>query len=1016
MVYFRLFRHSSTYKGEFMHRKTTTRKAFTLSEVAMVLAILGVIAALGVGVLRYMNVSQFPTLKAAFKNDFATSLATMNLDQSLADIKNTADLVAKAQEYYDFSNVKPFDEAFSDSYKDAAGNDVNFPNYDYTFVTESGASVSLSYVPNNGINLNNFAADSSTIDGVNGSYEISNKTLNFVTGVYDVNGPAGPNKIGEDVGIIMPSFTLAKDDTHDEYLTIENGAVVIKDKKNPDKDTVIVDAAGVFQRDVKSTTDTDPDCPPGQVDDEVGTCVCALNAAKCESFGLNFNKELCSCEENTSCAADQILENGVCFCKNRNMQCGNHSVNSFTGEHDNCTCRCELGASLRCQSNGGKWDSETCNCDCSPVANKYTITEPGAASYDSYCHWECTKPLEEYTIKDVPDGDPVIEYVKDPAQFTKTEGDVKYTCTAAREKRQYYVDVIVSPAGLDKGCYTKKETNRHYAVIEKVSDEVCVASDCANTDEQAACAAEGANWAGAPTCKCNYDGVCTTTMRNQCTQAGGTIVAYGQGDNGGCCKYPEDKKCEITNCGDGTNIIYIENSDTLKKDDKIGGCGLSNDDIKAKVKKCTYMKLVSAAEGQRLDQLGHYSLAAYNEYLTKDTSAAKEDPGCQCRAINGIKRSPCVIGEVQKNKKGQITGYKYNNQVWKGDASNCHREVNNTTTTKISNANGGTYRTKGEICTYTYKETNTAYQPGIVTNGLNSGVVEVKYTSSCREVNYTWDPILLIIPQNGNPASGQGTPAMKDGTITADLTSEIRGESVTWLASQPTPTYFFLVKSSATGKPVWENYLFTDLSKGKTATGQDVGFKTGVDELKASYDKNNDGVVNELDSGFATLRLWADKNGNGSVDSGELFTLADKGVVEIATDYSLRSSYDGTIQQDDKSITALTGSFKAAIQPLVESNYSKVVQRVKATGTDGKEGIFFKIQNGTRTEYFAFDGSNYVLKFYEEAGKKVAVSAGANVKNALTGIPNSRIGQYVGEGTNRRVIQTYKIIDIMFRS
>jgi len=47
----------------------------------------------------------------------------------------------------------------------------------------------------------------------------------------------------------------------------------------------------------------------------------------------------------------------------------------------------------------------------------------------------------------------------------------------------------------------------------------------------------------------------------------------------------------------------------------------------------------------------------------------------------------------------------------------------------------------------------------------------------------------------------------------------------------------------------------------------------GFTEL-AKYDSNKDNLINSLDSQFSLLRLWNDKNANGTVDTGEMTTLA----------------------------------------------------------------------------------------------------------------------------------------------
>ena len=53
----------------------------------------------------------------------------------------------------------------------------------------------------------------------------------------------------------------------------------------------------------------------------------------------------------------------------------------------------------------------------------------------------------------------------------------------------------------------------------------------------------------------------------------------------------------------------------------------------------------------------------------------------------------------------------------------------------------------------------------------------------------------------------------------------------------------------------------------------------------AEQDSNHDGQVNAQDAHFNDLRIWQDKNGDGVVQAGELFTLAQKHVKSLSTAY-----------------------------------------------------------------------------------------------------------------------------------
>jgi Ca2+-binding RTX toxin-like protein len=78
---------------------------------------------------------------------------------------------------------------------------------------------------------------------------------------------------------------------------------------------------------------------------------------------------------------------------------------------------------------------------------------------------------------------------------------------------------------------------------------------------------------------------------------------------------------------------------------------------------------------------------------------------------------------------------------------------------------------------------------------------------------------------------------------------------------------------------------------------------TGFEAL-ASYDSNADGVINATDTVFSQLRIWADVNGNGVADAGELETLTQAGVASI----NLASTAQTGVTNAGNAILA-TGSF-----------------------------------------------------------------------------------------------------------
>ena len=75
----------------------------------------------------------------------------------------------------------------------------------------------------------------------------------------------------------------------------------------------------------------------------------------------------------------------------------------------------------------------------------------------------------------------------------------------------------------------------------------------------------------------------------------------------------------------------------------------------------------------------------------------------------------------------------------------------------------------------------------------------------------------------------------------------------------------------------------------------------------ASFDTNNDGVINSSDADYNDLQVWEDLNQNGVLDSGEMQTLAQAGITSISdSDFALYTAGNANYALPGRSRRAIT--------------------------------------------------------------------------------------------------------------
>lgn len=137
-------------------------------------------------------------------------------------------------------------------------------------------------------------------------------------------------------------------------------------------------------------------------------------------------------------------------------------------------------------------------------------------------------------------------------------------------------------------------------------------------------------------------------------------------------------------------------------------------------------------------------------------------------------------------------------------------------------------------------------------------------------------PILLDLDRNQFHLAG--------GPALFDIDSDGNVEAVTWVPPNSRDAFLFLDRN---GNGVADNGL--ELFGTSTLLVNGDRAENGYEALTEFDLRENggfeDGVIDELDSIFAELRVWIDDNADGVSEQGETMSLAEAGVLALETDY-----------------------------------------------------------------------------------------------------------------------------------
>ena len=143
---------------------------------------------------------------------------------------------------------------------------------------------------------------------------------------------------------------------------------------------------------------------------------------------------------------------------------------------------------------------------------------------------------------------------------------------------------------------------------------------------------------------------------------------------------------------------------------------------------------------------------------------------------------------------------------------------------------------------------------------------------------YPVDPLIFDLDSDGIE-----TVSLKDG-VNFDFDNNGFAEKIGWVSADDG-----LLVRDLNGNGNIDNggELFGDL----TAVAEGINAVNGFEAL-AAFDVNADGVINTKDAIYSELKIWQDRNQNGTVDEGELLTLQEAGIAGIGLDYETINEMD----------------------------------------------------------------------------------------------------------------------------
>jgi Ca2+-binding RTX toxin-like protein len=149
----------------------------------------------------------------------------------------------------------------------------------------------------------------------------------------------------------------------------------------------------------------------------------------------------------------------------------------------------------------------------------------------------------------------------------------------------------------------------------------------------------------------------------------------------------------------------------------------------------------------------------------------------------------------------------------------------------------------------------------------------------------------------------------------------------------------------------------------------------------AELDSNKDGVISNTDANWSTLKVWVDKNSDGTTQANELYTLAQLGIASIKLNPTKNFAYDnGNVIGDKSTFTYTDGRVGEIADAIFTTQDASITQNVSQTLIT-QDSTTVRLSNGQTMKVLDVHGKTLTVGSATE-GINIVTSTGGNTVTA----------------------------------